>query len=213
MTPPRSENEGGGSDNGEGSSSAHRSPKRRRTTSQQQLQQPPTSVHAWLHPDTPPPLMTQSPPLHSSSSTFLAFSISFLPPVHITSESTLAKEARRVVRELDVPGLVGENLMDCGEGAFQDGNGKVGKKGKERVREPDHRMWAVRTLCLKERRDGTGGADDYQVSGCCFCRRLAPRNARGGLTSSPLSQHVVSISNSETVVYSPRLRPSLSHPI
>lgn len=69
-----------------------------------------------------------------------------------------------MVRELDIPNLVGEVLLDCGEGAFQDGNGKTGKKGKERIREPDHRMWAVRTLCLKERKDGTEGADDYQVS-------------------------------------------------
>ena len=99
----------------------------------------------------------------------MGFSISFIPPIHITSESTLAKEARRVVRELDIPSIVGKDLLDCGEGAFQDGNGKTGKKGKERIREPDHRMWAVRTLCLKERKDGTEGADDYQVrKGMCL---------------------------------------------
>lgn len=167
MTPARSEDEDGSddatSDGKVGSSS--RSPKRRRTDTSAH-NQPAPSLHAWLHPDTPPPLRTESPPLHSSSSTFLAFSISFLPPLHITSESTLAKEARRMVRELDVPTLVGHKLLDCGEGAFQDGNGKVGKKGKERIREPDHRMWAVRTLCLKERKDGTGGTDDYQVREC-----------------------------------------------
>lgn len=162
MTPPKSEDEA------EGSGSEEAGPSKRRRTDTANTNgngnPHPPSVHAWLHPSAPALLMTQSPPLHSSSSTFLTFSISFLPPAHITSESTLAKEARRVVRELDVPGTVGALLLDCGDGAFQDGNGRVGKKGKERIREPDHRMWAVRTLCLKERRDGTGGADDYQVS-------------------------------------------------
>ena len=157
MTPARSE----GSDDDDNADESVRSPKKRKTTTG--VNQPPTSVHAWLHPTAPPMLKTQSPPLHSSSSTFLAFSIAFLPPVHVTAESSLAKEARRVVRELDVPSLVGSILLDCGDGAFQDGNGKTGKPGKERIREPDHRMWAVRTLCLKERRDGTGGEDDYQV--------------------------------------------------
>lgn len=163
MTPPKSEDDDDSENeaNREATvSSSSRSPKRRKTESTAA----PPSVHAWLHPNRPALLMTQSPPLHSSSSTFMGFSIAFLPPLHITSESTLAKEARRVVRELDIPSTVGDKLLDCGEGAFQDGNGKIGKKGKERIREPDHRMWAVRTLCLKERKDGTGGADDYQVS-------------------------------------------------
>jgi hypothetical protein len=107
--------------------------------------------------------MSQSPALHDSSSTFVAFSLSFLPPTHITSDTSLAKEVRRVVRELNVPELVGEEVMKGDEGAFQNGEGRSGK-GKGRVREPDHRMWAVRTLCLKEGRDGTKGEDDYQVS-------------------------------------------------
>lgn len=158
MTPPRDDSGDDGSEKNEAeASTSSRSPKRRKVDSV-------PSVHAWLHPNKSALIMTQSPPLHSSSSTFMGFSISFVPPIHITSESTLAKEARRVVRDLDIPSLVGGVLMDCGEGAFQDGNGKTGKKGKERIREPDHRMWAVRTLCLKERKDGTGGADDYQVS-------------------------------------------------
>ena len=51
------------------------------------------------------------------------------------------------------------------DGAFQDGEGRAPRK--ERAREPDHRMWAIRTLCLKEGKDGTGGEDDYQVSAPC----------------------------------------------
>lgn len=125
----------------------------------------PVSLHAWLHPGSSPLVMARSPPLHSSSSTFLSFSISFTAPIHVVSETALAKEARRVVRELDVPTLVEAELLGSDDGAFQEGNGRIGKKGKERIREPDHRMWAVRTLCLKERRDGTGGEDDYQVRG------------------------------------------------
>ena len=129
----------------------------------------PVSVHAWLHPQASPLVIARSPPLHSSSSTFLAFSISFTAPIHVISETALAKEARRVIRELDVPTLVERELTDCDDGAFQEGNGRSGKKGKERIREPDHRMWAVRTLCLKERRDGTAGEDDYQA-----CRSSSP---------------------------------------
>jgi hypothetical protein len=124
----------------------------------------PVSVHAWLHPEASPLVMARSPPLHSSTSTFLSISISFTAPLHVVSETALAKEARRVVRELDVPTLVQAEMLASDDGAFQDGNGRSGKKGKERIREPDHRMWAVRTLCLKERKDGTAGEDDYQVS-------------------------------------------------
>ena len=134
--------------------------KKRRVDSAQSA---PVSVHAWLHPNAAASVMARSPPLHSSSSTFLSVSISFTAPLHVVSETALAKEARRVVRELDVPTLVGAEMLNSDDGAFQDGNGRSGKKGKERIREPDHRMWAVRTLCLKERRDGTAGEDDYQV--------------------------------------------------
>ncbi len=125
----------------------------------------PPTLHAWLHPTAPPSLITHSPPLHASSSTFLSFSVSFLPGSHVTSEATLTKEAKRVIRELDAVSLIGDEAMSANERAFQDGEGRApGRKGKERAREPDHRMWAVRTLCLKEGKDGTGGEDDYQVS-------------------------------------------------
>lgn len=70
------------------------------------------------------------------------------------------------MRELDVVRLVGDELVSRGEGAFQGENGRApGKTGKKRAREPDHRMWAVRTLGLAEGRDGTGGEGDYQVRG------------------------------------------------
>lgn len=79
----------------------------------------------------------------------------------------MLKEVRRIVRELDVPRLVGEVLMASDEGAFQGGEGRQAKKnGKERAREPDHRMWGVRGVVLKEGRDGTKGEDDYHV--CLF---------------------------------------------
>jgi hypothetical protein len=68
----------------------------------------PISLHSWLHPGEAPRLSAHSPALHDSTSTFLSFSLSFLPPVHITSETSLAKEIRRIIRELNVPGLVGE---------------------------------------------------------------------------------------------------------
>lgn len=57
--------------------------------------------------------------------------------------------------------------MRDNDGAFQDGEGRRRVGGKERVREPDHRMWACRAVILKEGKDGTRGEDDYQVgSGC-----------------------------------------------
>jgi hypothetical protein len=125
------------------------------------------SVHAWLHPDEPPIVECHSPPLHHSNSTFLSFSLSFIPPSHITTEPDLAKECRRIVRELNVVGIVGDDVLKAGEGAFQDGEGRAkGSKGKERAREPDHRIWACRALCLKEGKDGTQGEGDYQVSTC-----------------------------------------------
>ena len=125
----------------------------------------PPTLHAWLHPDEPAPFKTHSPPIHHSSSTFLSFAISFVPGSHITTEALLAKEARRLVRELNVPIEVGEEVMKDDEGAFEGGDGRVvSLKGKERAREPDHRMWAVRTICLKDGKDGTKGEDDYEVS-------------------------------------------------
>ncbi|ORX39983.1 hypothetical protein BD324DRAFT_607128 [Kockovaella imperatae] len=124
----------------------------------------PPTLHSWLHPDEPAPLRTHSPPLHYSSSTFLAFATAFTAQSHITSEASLAKECRRLVREINVPLEVGELVMKDDEGAFENGEGRVvSLKGKERAREPDHRMWALRSVCLKESKDGTQGEDDFQL--------------------------------------------------
>ncbi|WWC61024.1 uncharacterized protein I303_103602 [Kwoniella dejecticola CBS 10117] len=132
----------------------------------------PVSLHQWLHPTQPPPLLTHSPGLHESSSTFVGFTISLVPPSHISTISALEKECRRIIRELDVISLVGEVVSRDDEGAFQHGEGRApgrGKgTGKERVREPDHRMWACRVLALKEGRDGTQGEDDYQLLEAAF---------------------------------------------
>lgn len=126
----------------------------------------PPSLHAWLHPSAPAPLLANSPPLHQDTSTFLAVTFAFLPPAWISTEPALTKECKRLVRELDVCGLLSDQLVEAGEGAFQDGAGRApGRKGKERAREPDHRMWACRTLVLKEGRNGTKGEEDYQVGG------------------------------------------------
>lgn len=129
----------------------------------------PPSLHSWLHPDVSPPIMTHSPPLHENTSTFLSFSISFVPPSHVTTEISLLKEVRRMVRELNVVAEVGDLVMKDNDGAFQDGEGVITNgKGKERAREPDHRMWGVRALVLKEGRDGTKGEDDYHVGHLLF---------------------------------------------
>lgn len=80
----------------------------------------------------------------------------------------MAKDVKRIVRELDVPSLVGDKLIRDADGAFQDGEGirriggVGGKERVERVREPDHRMWAARGVALGDGRDGTG-EDDFQV--------------------------------------------------
>lgn len=125
----------------------------------------PPTLHSWLHPEEPAPLLAHSPPLHAITSTFTSITLQFEPPTHITTIAALTRECQRRVRELDVPGLVGGEAMEKGEGAFADGEGRApGRKGKERAREPDHRMWAVRCICLKEGKNGTGGEDDYQVS-------------------------------------------------
>jgi hypothetical protein len=81
----------------------------------------------------------------------------------VRNVETLKKEARRVVRELDVVRLVGPELIARSEGCFADGGGRA-RGSAQRAREPDHRMWAVRALGLKEGKDGTGGEGDYQVS-------------------------------------------------
>lgn len=125
------------------------------------------TLDSWLKPGAVAPLLASSPHLHASSSTFISFTLSFVPPAHVRSPAALTKEAKRVVRELDVVRLVGGELLDRNDGAFQNGEGRAPSrgKGKERAREPDHRMWAVRTLGLVEGKDGTGGAEDYQVGG------------------------------------------------
>ncbi|KAK4683883.1 hypothetical protein P7C73_g6333, partial [Tremellales sp. Uapishka_1] len=54
--------------------------------------------------------------------------------------------------------------MAKNDGAFQHGEGRApGTKGKERAREPDHRMWACRIVALKEGKNGTDGEGDYQL--------------------------------------------------
>lgn len=70
------------------------------------------------------------------------------------------------MRALDAVRLVGAELLASDEGAFAHGEGRAPgrREGRERAREPDHRMWAVRTLALGEGKDGTKGEGDYQVS-------------------------------------------------
>ncbi|WWC89931.1 uncharacterized protein L201_004860 [Kwoniella dendrophila CBS 6074] len=127
----------------------------------------PISLHSWLHPSEPELILTHSPALHSSTSTFLGFAISFLPPTYITSLPSLEKECRRIIRELNVINLVGDLVSKDGEGAFQNGQGKS-PNNPNRIREPDHRIWACRTLTLKDGKDGTGGEDDYQLLEASF---------------------------------------------
>ncbi|GMK58623.1 hypothetical protein CspeluHIS016_0600650 [Cutaneotrichosporon spelunceum] len=128
------------------------------------------SLDSWLKsspsaPPAPPPLLASSPPLHASSSTFIAFALSFVPPPTVCSQETLKKEAARAVRALDVVRLVGAELLASDDGAFANGESRApGRRaGKERAREPDHRTWAVRTLALAEGKDGTSGEEDYQL--------------------------------------------------
>jgi hypothetical protein len=128
------------------------------------------SLDSWLKPSpsaspAPPPLLASSPPLNASSSTFIAFALSFVPPASVRSADTLKKEAARAVRALDVVRLVGPELLASDEGAFAHGEGRAPgrREGRERAREPDHRMWAVRTLSLAEGKDGTRGEGDFQV--------------------------------------------------
>lgn len=131
------------------------------------------TLDVWLKPDAPPPLLAASPHLNDQDSTFISFTLSFEPPSNVRSVSALTKEAKRIVRELDVVRLVGEELLTRNEGAFQAGEGRApGRgKGKERAREPDCRMWAARVVGLNEGKNGTGGEGDYQV-GCRTCRSL-----------------------------------------
>lgn len=128
---------------------------------------PAANLDSWLKPDATPPLLASSPHLHASTSTFVAFTLSFEAPPNVRTEDALRKEAKRIVAGLNVVQLVGAELLEREEGAFQHGEGRApGRmgKGKERAREPDCRMWAIRTLGLAEGKDGTGGEGDYQVS-------------------------------------------------
>ncbi|TXT15700.1 hypothetical protein VHUM_00203 [Vanrija humicola] len=123
------------------------------------------TLDVWLKPDAPPPLLAASPHLNDQDSTFISFTLSFEPPSHVRSVSALTKEVKRIVRELDVVRLVGDELLTRNEGAFQAGEGRApGRgKGKERAREPDCRMWAARVIGLNEGKNGTGGEGDYQL--------------------------------------------------
>lgn len=69
---------------------------------------------------------------------------------------------QNIVRGMDIVSLVGKELLESRDGAFQS-DGGLAPGPRKRAREPDHRMWACRTLVLKEGRDGTQGEDDYQV--------------------------------------------------
>lgn len=62
--------------------------------------------------------------------------------------------------------------MAAEEGAFHAGEGRAPGRapGKERAREPDHRMWACRALCLKEGKNGTEGEEAFQVRRLCSMR-------------------------------------------
>ncbi|KAL1413475.1 hypothetical protein Q8F55_001249 [Vanrija albida] len=123
------------------------------------------TLDGWLKPDAPPPLLAASPHLHDQDSTFISFTLSFEPPSHVRTVAALTKEAKRIVRELDVVRLVGEELLARNEGAFQAGEGRAPgrSKGKERASEPTCRMWAARVVGLNEGKNGTGGEGDYQL--------------------------------------------------
>jgi hypothetical protein len=122
------------------------------------------TLDGWL--SAPPRLLASSPHLHASTSTFIGFTLPFVPASHVRDIAAVTREARKAVRELDVVSLVGGELIARSEGAFADGQARAptGPGRRQRAREPDCRMWAVRTLCLGEGRDGTGGEGDYQVS-------------------------------------------------
>lgn len=134
---------------------------------------PRTSLHSWLKPGEPAPLLVSSPALNAVTSTFVSFSLALSVPPHVRTAEALKAHVKRVVRELDVVSLVGRELVDSKEGAFQN-DGGLALGNRRRAREPDHRMWACRALALKEGRDGTAGEDDFQVRsarpGCRFAR-------------------------------------------
>ncbi|KLT42507.1 hypothetical protein CC85DRAFT_285415 [Cutaneotrichosporon oleaginosum] len=124
------------------------------------------SLDTWLKPSSPvpQPLLACSPPLHASSSTFISLALSFVPPSSVRTAESLRKEALRAVHALDVVRLVGADLLASNEGCFAHGEGRAtSRRGAERARDPDHKMWAVRTLALAEGRDGTRGDGDYQL--------------------------------------------------
>lgn len=132
---------------------------------------PRSSLTSWLKPGEPAPLLVSSPHLHAVSSTFTSFALSLNPPSTVRNADALKKHVQNVVRGLDIVSLVGKELLETRDGAFQS-DGGMAPGPRKRAREPDHRMWACRTLALKDGRDGTQGEDDYQVS--------APPTAAGG---------------------------------
>ncbi|KAE8541084.1 hypothetical protein D1P53_002438 [Cryptococcus gattii VGV] len=105
----------------------------------------PPSLHSWLHPHDPPPTHSHSPPL-----------LIYLPHLYHLFPSSGPCNNR------GIPGKRGETHR---EGAFQAGEGRAPGRapGKERAREPDHRMWACRALCLKEGKNGTEGEEAFQL--------------------------------------------------
>ncbi|WWC69368.1 uncharacterized protein I206_103307 [Kwoniella pini CBS 10737] len=134
------------------------------------------SIHEWLHPNDEQinqTIITHSPLLHESSSTFITFTLSFLPfSNQIKQISTLEKECKRIIRELNVINLINELIFsqdNQNQGAFEKKNLIIlTKNGKEKIREPDHRIWACRTLILRQGKDGTKGEDDYQLHEASF---------------------------------------------
>lgn len=88
--------------------------------------------------------------------------MSLSPPSNVRTADALKKHAQKIIRGMDIVSLVGKELLESRDGAFQS-DGGLAPGPRKRAREPDHRMWACRTLALKEGRDGTQGEDDYQV--------------------------------------------------
>ncbi|EKD02717.1 hypothetical protein A1Q2_02947 [Trichosporon asahii var. asahii CBS 8904] len=123
---------------------------------------PRNALSSWLKPGEPAPLLVSSPHLHAVSSTFTSFALSLSPPSNIRTAEALKKHVQNIVRGMDIVSLVGKELLESRDGAFQS-DGGLAPGPRKRAREPDHRMWACRTLVLKEGRDGTQGEDDYQL--------------------------------------------------
>ena len=107
------------------------------------------ALQAYLGQSTALPTHTHSPALNHMTSTFLSYAL------HFEHAKPSRKQAEKIIRDLKpvVKQLKMENY-----GAFEKSN---------LMRDPDHMMWAFRSLRTKQGKDGTGGEDDYEV-----CRRL-----------------------------------------